>query len=279
MEEMEHSGYENYSVLMSVYYKENPNFLRQAIDSMMSQTICTNDFVLVCDGPLTEELDCVVEEFQKKYPDIVQILRLEKNMGLGCALNAGLTQCRNELVARMDSDDISLPERCEKQLEVFKKEPSLSIMSGTVLEFKESPRTVTGKRILPELHNEICRFSHKRNPFNHPAVMFKKNAVIEAGGYREKYHLFEDYDLWVRMLQSKCRGYNLSSPLLYMRTSSDMYLRRGGKTYARDLLQFHRWLEESGWITKRDFIVGALPHAFVCILPNQIRGVIYKILH
>lgn len=269
---------ENYSVLMSVYYKEKAAFLQESMESIYKQTIPTNDFVLVCDGPLGEELNFVIEKMQVYFGDILHIVRLKKNCGLGNALNEGLKHCKNELVARMDSDDISFPDRCERQLTYFEKK-QVSIVSGTVLEFAEDISEITGKRKVPSSHEEICKFSKKRNPFNHPTVMFRKREVEKAGGYSEKYPLFEDYYLWVRMLQNGSIGQNIEEPLLYMRTPRDMYMRRGGKRYAKNMLRFHGWLCEIKWSSVVDYLSGAVPHAVVCVLPNGVRKRVYMFLH
>lgn len=268
-----------YSVLMSVYAKESAQNLHQAMDSMLRQTMPTDDFVLVCDGPLTPELDEVVACMQKKMGAVLQVVRLPRNNGLGHALNEGLKYCKNELVARMDSDDISAEERCEKQLQLFAQNPNLDISSGTLLEFSVSPAEPIGKREVPLTNNEIREFSKKRCPFNHPCVMFKKTAVEKAGGYKETYHLFEDYYLWIRMLQTGCQAQNLPDVLLYMRTPNDMYKRRGGKEYATSMLRFHWWVYKSGWTSLLDFCTGALPHSLVCVAPTTIRKIIYKALH
>ena len=149
---------ENYSVLMSVYYKEQPDYLRQAMESVRGQTVPTNDFVLVCDGPLTDGLEAVIREEQEKCGPILHVVRLEENGGLGNALEKGLKLCRNELVARMDSDDISRPDRCEKQLELFGRYPDVSLSSGAVSEFITDPKHPTGKRTLPVTDEEIRAF-------------------------------------------------------------------------------------------------------------------------
>ena len=269
----------NYSVLMSVYFKEQPNNLRQAMESMRHQTVPTSDFILVCDGPLTDKLDAVINEEQKKFGPVLHVFRLEKNGGLGNALNEGLKICRNELVARMDSDDISRPYRCEKQLELFERYPDICLSSGTVSEFVTDPDHPTGKRTLPITDAEIRAFSRKRNPMNHPCVMFKKSAVESAGGYKETYHLFEDYYLWVRMLMKGYKARNARDVLLDMRSPADMYLRRGGKKYAEDMLRFHQWMKRSGWSSEVDYLSGAVPHAVVCVLPNGVRKLVYKGLH
>ncbi len=276
---MKTKGGVGYSVLMSVYWKEKPEFLRQSMDSIYSQTIPTDNFVLVCDGPLGEGLYKVVEEQKTKFQEALKIIQLERNCGLGNALNEGMKFCRHEWVARMDSDDISFPERCERQLSVFRDRPEIAICSGTVLEFRDTPDQITGKRALPEEHQDICMFSHRRNPFNHPAVMFRKLAVEEAGGYQEQYHLFEDYDLWVRMLMKGYQGYNLKTPLLYMRVPEDMYARRGGRSYAKTMLQFHWRMLQNRWSNGREYITGAVPHAMICVLPNRLRKQIYQRLH
>lgn len=269
----------NYSVLMSVYYKENAKFLKESMESIYNQTVPTNDFVLVCDGALTAELDTVIEIMQLKFGDVLQVIRLEKNSGLGNALNEGIRHCKNELVARMDSDDISYSNRCENELKCFEQQKNLSIVSGTIVEFSNNIQEITGKRELPSTHDEICRFSRKRSPFNHPAVMFKKSEVKKAGGYSEKYPLFEDYYLWVRMLQKGCIARNLKEPLLYMRTPAEMYMRRGGKTYAKNMLRFHQWMKSVKWSSSVDYFSGAVPHAVVCVMPNGMRKRIYSFLH
>lgn len=272
-------NYREYSVLMSVYHNEKPEYLRQAIESIQAQTFPTDDFVLVCDGPLNSELDAVIAVKQQEMGDRLKIVRLAKNGGLGNALNEGIKHCKNELVARMDSDDIAHPDRCEKQMALFAMDQRISLSSGAVSEFETNPTFVTGIRRLPCDYQEIIAFSHKRNPMNHPCVMFKKSAVKNAGGYREEYHLFEDYDLWIRMLQSGYRAQNIPDVLLYMRTPVDMYLRRGGIAYAKNMLCFHWWMHKNGWTSLTEFSTGALPHALVCIMPNNVRAMIYKILH
>lgn len=269
----------NYSVLMSVYYKEKPAYLRESMESIYNQTIPTNDFVLVCDGPLNEELNVVIAEMQYKFGNVLNVVRLEKNSGLGNALNEGLKYCKNEIVARMDSDDISFADRCEREINCMEADNELSVVSGTILEFQDDIDKIIGTRKIPLLHKEICEFSKKRNPFNHPAVMFKKTEVEKAGGYSEEYPLFEDYYLWIRMLKNGSAGRNIEAPVLYMRTSTDMYMRRGGKIYAKNMLRFHKWMNSIKWSSRLDYLSGALPHAIICVMPNIVRKGIYKVLH
>ena len=179
----------DYSILMSVCHKEKPEYLKEAIESMLSQTVKSNDFVIVCDGPLTKELYDVIEFYEKDKSNYIRRIQLEKNMGLGKALNIGLENCKNELVARMDSDDISVNNRIELQLKEFEKNSELVLCGTNISEFYESIDNIIGSRNVPSEYVQIIEFSKKRNPFNHPSVMFKKNIVKEVGSYSEKYHL------------------------------------------------------------------------------------------
>ena len=218
-----------YSILMSVYKKEQPGHLKESIQSILSQTLKTDNFVLVCDGKLTKELEQIIKEFQENNPGIFSILRLERNRGLGIALQEGLPYCKHELVARMDSDDIAKPCRCEKQIEIFCTK-QVDIVSGTIEEFNKVPGDRKIYKILPENQEEIIRYARTRNPFNHPAVMFRKTAVEAVNGY-QPFYLLEDYYLWVRMLGNGARAYNIQENLLYMRVGEGMYNRRGGLKY------------------------------------------------
>lgn len=265
---------EAYSVLMSVYAKEKANYFRAAVQSMIDQTVKTDDFVMVCDGPLTQELNEVVLWAEKALSGRINVIRLDKNSGLGNALNAGLRQCRNELVARMDSDDLSLPERCEMQLDAFKKHPEIAVMSGIAEEFSENSNTVTARRVLPERHEEILKFAKSRNPFNHPCVMFKKSAVERAGGYQQM-DLLEDYFLWIRMLLNGEKGMNLQLPLLRMRAGMDMYMRRGGYKYVLSQVRLFSYMRRQGFITPIQFMKSALMRTASGLIPGKLRHFLF----
>ncbi|MBE5881007.1 MAG: glycosyltransferase [Lachnospiraceae bacterium] len=262
----------DYSVLMSVYLKEQALFLRESIESMLSQTIMPKDFVIVCDGPLTEELDTVVSEYEERFPELFQVIRIPENVGLGRALNEGMKHCRCEYIARMDSDDISLPNRMEKQLAVLNGQ-QVDIVSGTLTEFDEAAPDGTHKRSLPETHEQIRKFARRRNPFNHPCVCYKKTSVIKSGGY-EHFEGFEDYYLWVRMLMAGMRGYNLQDTILKMRATG-MHGRRGGFRYASSIIKFRLYLLKSGFCSFGDFIYTVTGHVAVSILPNRLRQLFY----
>ncbi|WP_455780454.1 glycosyltransferase [Megasphaera elsdenii] len=265
----------NYSVLMSVYYKEHPDYLRQSMQSIYDQTVPTDDFVLVCDGPLTPELDAVIADMQLQFGPRLNVCRLLKNGGLGKALNFGIGQCKNDLVARMDSDDVSRPDRCERQLAVFRDHSEYSLVSGIVEEFSDTITNVSVRRIVPERQNDIIAFAKKRNPFNHPCIMYKKNDVEAAGGYQD-FYLLEDYYLWIRMLQQGFIGYNLQEPLLWMRAGSDMYKRRGGWKYVQSQRNLFKYMAQTGFITGSQYQIQSMIRLIGAVVPNWLRAFLFK---
>lgn len=269
--------YGAYSVLMSVYSKEKPEWLKLAIESMQAQSLQSDDFVLVCDGPLTPELDCVVAEKQSQMGKNLKVVRLEKNMGLGRALNEGLRHCSNELIARMDSDDIAYPDRCERQVAVFNQNPQVSICSGTVVEFSETPENASYKRMLPEQNDEIVEFAKRRNPFNHPCVMYKKSAVEAVGSYQD-FYLLEDYYLWLRMLMAGYEGHNIQEPLLYMRAGAGMYKRRAGWRYAKTQINLFRFMKSCGFIRNSQYVRSCTVRSISALAPNWLREFMFETL-
>lgn len=274
-EVMNVGDYKGYSVLMSVYHKEKPEYLEQAIASIQAQTLPTDDFVLVCDGPLNAVLDTVIAKKQQEMGETLNVVRLAKNGGLGNALNEGIRHCKNELVARMDSDDIAYQDRCEKQIAVFYAHPEVSVCSGIVEEFTSTPDVVDAKRVPPEAHEEIVEFAKKRNPFNHPCVMYKKSAVEAVGSYQD-FYLLEDYYLWLRMLMAGYQGYNIQEPLLHMRAGSDMYLRRAGWKYAKTQTRLFKFMKSQGFIDEGQYIKSCVIRSGSALAPNLLRKLMFE---
>jgi len=260
---------------MSVYCKENPDWFSCAIDSMLNQTIKPSEFVIVCDGPLTKELDKVISEKTSRHKELFKIIRLQKNVGLGLALKRGIEECSNGFIARMDSDDYCKPDRIKKELNEFNKDPELDIVGTNVEEFNGDTKNVISHVILPENNSEIIKFSKKRCPFRHPALLYKKSIVLKAGNYRE-YYLFEDYDIYVRMIQNGAKSKNIQEPLTYMRISEDFYRRRGGLKYAKSMLRFKNEQLHSGFFSFSDYLISAPAHLAVCLMPNFARDLIYR---
>lgn len=262
-----------YSVLMSVYKKELPENLRESVTSMIQQTVPPDDFVLYCDGRLTDELYLEIERLRQKYP-VINVIYNDINSGLGKALSAGLDYCKCDIVARMDSDDIAKPERMKLQLEAFCRY-NADIVSGAIEEFSGDISNITAVKELPETDEEIKHYAKRRNPFNHPCVSFRKQQVYLAGNY-EHCPYFEDYWLWIRMLQNGCRGYNTKQSVLYMRSGSELYKRRGGFSYTKDALRFRRKMKDSGFCSFKDYIFSCAAHIAFAVVPNKIRMLFYS---
>lgn len=264
----------SFSVLMSLYAKERPQFLRQSLYSIFNQSLSPTEIVLVEDGPLTKELYDVLDEFKESHSEL-KIISLPVNGGLGKALNEGLKHCSHELVARMDTDDICFPERFEKQVSFMNENPDIDISGSWIEEFEGNVENKVSVRKVPSSHEEIANFIRKRNPLNHPAVIFRKSAVMHAGGYKH-FPLFEDWYLWARMIVNGCRFANIPESLLHFRTSSDMMKRRGGLKYAKDSFRFQNELHRLGLISKFDAIKNGILRGLVYIMPNKLRSLVYS---
>lgn len=264
----------NFSVLLSVYIKEQPIFLEQSLASILNQTLIPPEIVLIKDGSLTTELDLIIKKYQNEVP-MIKVIQLPQNQGLGKALNEGLKHCSHELVARMDTDDIARFDRFEKQIKVFEEHPEIDVVGSWIDEFEGEPTNIISTRKLPENHEEIVRYAQKRNPVNHPVVMFKKSAVVNAGGYQH-FPFFEDYYLWVRMALNGAKFYNIQESLLYFRFSPDMFKRRGGFGYACTEAKFQWHIHQLGFIGLFKTILNITIRFGTRIIPNGLRSWIYK---
>lgn len=265
--------YPKFSVLMSVYIKERPEYLQASLNSLVKQTVLPSEIVLVEDGPLSDELNQVVEKFDEAYPKLFRIKKLSKNKGLGKALNIGLLACENELVARMDSDDIAVENRFAIQLTTMIRE-GLDIYGGQIIEFTNDIKNTLAKRIVPLQNNKIIKFAHKRNPFNHVTVMFKKSKIQMLGSYRTKPG-YEDYDLWVRAIIAGLKLKNDPGILVYVRAGEDMVNRRGGIDYIKSIIGMRMNFFKLGFYTKYDLFVTISTSTLSAILPTKIRYLFY----
>lgn len=260
---------------MSVYFKEQPKHLSLSIESMLNQTIKPDEFIIVKDGPLTSELNEVIDSFVMDYPDLFNIISNKTNLGLGLALAKGIVASKNELIARMDSDDYSISTRCEKQLERFRGDPDLGMVGSYEAEFVDDINNVISIHRVPTENSEIEKFMHRRCSILHPTVMYKKEAVLKSGNYHSVL-LYEDYDLFSRMvLEHHVKSCNIPESLYYIRTSDDFFKRRGGVKYAKTVLKFKWGQYKKGYMSALDFFISGLGQAFVCILPNSLRKSFY----
>lgn len=262
-----------FSVLLSVYFKDNPKFLRDSLCSLKNQTLKANEIVLVKDGPLSSELESVITEFTSKLP--LKIISIKENRGLGHALAFGLNLTSNEIVARMDADDIAVPNRFEKQINFLLKNPNYDVVGCNVEEFNKIPGDLKRIKSVPEHHDEIVEFSKKRNPINHPTVMFKKSLVLQSGSY-EDFQYFEDYYLWAKMIISKCFFYNIQEPLLFFRVGNDMIGRRHGYHYSKLEYRFFKKLYLINYISYCQLLINLILRLPLRLIPKQILNLFYS---
>jgi glycosyltransferase involved in cell wall biosynthesis len=234
------------SVLISVYERDSPLFFSQALQSLLQQSLRADEVVVVQDGPIGIGLEAVLKNYSGKLP--LRTVALPVNGGLGAALCAGIIQCQCELIARMDADDLSVPDRFRLQVRTFENDAGLDAVGGSIAEFVSSPETPIAVRRLPASNDAILRYAKWRNPFNHMTAMFRRAAVINVGNY-VPFVDFEDYHLWVRMLLAGSRFVNLDEILVYARTGTAMVKRRGGFQYAVAEIAFQRFLYGCGFIS------------------------------
>ncbi len=269
-------GMQPYSVLMAVHQKADAEYLRAAVDSMAHQTVKPEQIVIVEDGPLTPPLYEVIKKYFAEAPDLFTKVSLAQNGGLANALNIGLRQCRNELVARMDSDDISLPDRCEKQLKRFAQKPELTILGGNMDEFTGDPGHVISQRRVPLTQEEILRFGRRRSPFNHPTVMYKKSAILEFGGYNVERSRAQDYELFVSMLHSGYHAENLEDVLVKFRVDEDSVLRKKSWAHCMTHVDIVKNFYRQGYSTLGDLCYTFCGACAIYLLPNNITQKLYR---
>lgn len=263
-----------YSALMSVYAKEQPSFLQMTLDSLLAQSVLPEEVLIVKDGPLTEDLNAVIDTFGEEHPDLLTVVAYPKNQGLGYALMRGVPECRNEIIARMDSDDYAFPTRMAEELTAMQQD-DLDMVGSQIVEFVEDPEHPVATSNLPVSSSDIAAYSKKRNPFRHPSMVFKKSKALEAGNYSGEFLYFEDWDLFNRMLAIGCKARNINHPLVAMRVSADFYGRRGGPSYLPHIWKFKTAQLKRGYFTFAEFLISTVPHVAVCLVPNSVRSFIY----
>lgn len=264
------AGQQKYSVLMSLYRMEKPEYLKLAIDSMINQTVRPDEIVLVEDGPLTDELYAVLDE----YPMLHRI-KNETNLGLGLALNVGLKECKNELVARMDTDDCSKSDRCEKQLARFYEKPYLAIVGSHIDEFVGDPSNVISQRIVPTTSEEIYNFAKKRSAFNHPAVMYSKTAVLDNNGYADLKRN-QDVDLFGRMQFAGYKAENIDESLLWFRSSDELAKRRKSWQNTWSYIATIRKFWKMGYSSFADYAMVGIAQTGMYLMPVKVQNFVYK---
>lgn len=267
----------NFSVVTSVYRNDKPEFVREALDSMLvNQAVKPSEIVLVQDGPVPSTLELLLFEYEKKYSDVIHMIRLEKNGGLGNALRLGVENALYDIVARMDSDDICLPDRFEKQLRYLEQHPECDIVGGQMTEFIGEASNIVGKRVVPEDNEAIYKFMKSRCALNHVTVMFRKKTVLRVGNYQD-WFWNEDYYLWVRMMIAGCVFANLPDVLVNVRSGEDQYARRGGMKYFKSELGIQKLMLDNHLINGGGYFTNVVKRLIVqLLLPNWLRGWVFR---
>lgn len=268
--------YPPFSVAMSVYKNNNPIFFDRALQSITeNQKVMPTEIVIIVDGPVDEKINAVIEKYSEKYGNL-NVIRLDKNAGLGNALKLAIENAKYELIARMDSDDVSAPNRFEQQLEIMTKNSAVDIVGGDISEFIGDENNIVAKRKVPILDKEIKEYLKTRCPFNHMTVMYKRSAVLKSGNYIDLFYN-EDYWLWIRMVENNCIMANTGTILVNARVGEDMYKRRGGKQYFNSEMFLQKYMLKNGIINLPTFVLNSSKRFVVqMLLPNAIREWVFK---
>lgn len=274
----------DFSLLMAVYHGDTPSQVRRAIRSNTSeQTLPPTQVVIVRDGPVPDGMQRLLDSLPAKLAAIsgimdVDVVELERNRGLAHALNVGLSRCTHELVARADSDDISRPDRFATMIPLLASHPELGIVGSAIQEF-EGDESRTGQiRTLPAGGEELARYARMQSPLHHPSVVFRRTAVLDAGGYPEHAGRFEDYLLWERLLMRGVGMRNLPEPLVLYRVDSGAYRRRGGCEMFREELRLQRRFLRDGFTTRTQFARNVAVRAGYRLVPTGLRRAAYHVL-
>ena len=264
-----------FSVYTSVYKNDDAAFVDRALESITDkQTVKPNEVVLVVDGPISEEVNKVVEKYSKRKE--FKIIRLKKNVGHGGALKLSSENCSYDLIAKMDADDVSSPERFEKLLSFLEKNPDVDVVGGNISEFIDSEDNVVAYRNVPTTDSDIKKYLKKRCPMNHVTIMMKKESMLKAGGYL---HWFcdEDYYLWIRMFLNKANFANIDETLVNVRIGKEMYGRRGGKEYFRSEKKLQKFMLKNKIIGRFTYFSNVTKRFIIQrLLPNSIRGFVFR---
>lgn len=264
-----------YSVLMSIYCKVDTEFIKESLNSVINQTLKPDEILIVKDGTLTKEQEDLLELFNKKYKGLFNFITFEKNMGPGYAYEYALKKCKNEFVTLMDSDDVCDLTKNEKEVKFLVKNKDIDMVGSNCFEFKSEKTNILSYRQMPEKPDEIVKFAKKRCPLIQPTVMFRKDKILAAGGYKEG-RIAEDWDLYIRTIQNGSKLYNLQEPLLYCRVNDDFYKRRGGVKYLKTILEFKKKQYKNGFFSFSDYMISSISHIISCLAPNFVRAFLYR---
>ena len=233
---------ENFSVCISVYKNDQANHVKRSLHSITrGQTLQPSEILLVVDGPIGNDIERVIKEEESAYPGLYNVIRFEKNQGLGMALQQGMLAAKNEIMMRMDSDDVASADRFEKQMAFMTTHKSVGVCGGQISEFIDDESNIVGRRTVPCDNSEIYKYMKTRCAFNHMTVALRRSMIMEVGNY-QPWFWNEDYYLWVRLMISHCEFANLPDTLVNVRVGRDMYARRGGMKYFKSEAKLQKYM-------------------------------------
>lgn len=265
-----------FSVSMCVYDGDKAEHFQEALESVYNQTRFPDEVVLVVDGPVHKSINDVIVEYEQRYS--LSVFRLKKNTGHGNARREGFSRCSFDYVAIADADDINVSTRFEKQLACFADNPSLSAVSSYCYHFVGTIDNIINEETIPTEDIKIKRFLKSRCPICQPSVMLKKSAVIRAGGYLDWYHA-EDYYLWIRMFLNGATFQNIPESLVYMRTTEEQMLRRGGYRYYRSLKKLYEYMLKKNIIGFPRYCMNVMSRFIVqVLLPSKVRAIVRRMV-
>ncbi len=273
---MTENGLQPYSVLMSLYSGDKDDFLRECLESLLLQTVPADELVLVCDGPLNDSLDSVLEEYRGRFGEKMKLFRLPENHGTAYAANYGLERCKNELIMKMDPDDVCLPDRAKKQLEFMQGHPGIDMLGGFIEEFKSDTSERISVRETPAQDIDIRRFAKRRTPFNNQTLLYKKTIAMKIGGYSNELLRCEDYDFMVRMLIYGAKGANLQDILVRYRVDHANLNRRRNLKNTKSFIAVRKKIHNMGFSSFRDYIIPCMGQMLLFITPGIFTGIFYK---
>ena len=266
-----------FSVLISVYKNDKAEDFRRALNSITSnQTVRPTEVVLVIDGPVPDEIHSIIEEAELQSPDLYKVVRLKENQGLGIALQKGLEAASYDIVMRMDSDDIAVPVRFEKQYKHMVEHPNVVVCGGQIDEFIDDPGNIVGRRIVPCSNEEIYKYMISRCAFNHMTVALRRSVILAQGNY-QPWHYNEDYYLWIRLMMAKVEFANLPDILTHVRVGRDMYRRRGGRKYYESELGLQKLMLSNNLISRPRYWFNVVVRWVVQVgMPDWLRGFVFQ---
>lgn len=266
-----------FSVVTSVYKNDKPEFVKRALDSItLLQDRHPDEVVLVIDGPIPEKLSTLINNYVNLSPDLFNVIWLPENKGLGNALRVGVENAKYEIIARMDSDDVSASDRFEKQISYMEEHPECDIVGGQITEFIDSESNIVGKREVPCSHDGILMWLKGRCPFNHMSVTMLRSRVIAVGNYLD-WHFNEDYYLWIRMAKAGYRFANLPDTLVNVRVGREMYARRGGWKYFKSEKGLQDYMVRHKMISRPRYCYNIFGRFVIqVVMPNRLRGFVFR---